>query len=127
MSRPLLEFLDGFFLVFHTVLVIFNVTGWAFRKTRRLHLATMGVTAVSWLVMGAWKGVGYCVCTDWHWQVRSALGYQTRSHTYIQFLVERLFGVVPDEATTRWVSAIVFVIAALLSIVLDLRDSRRPK
>jgi hypothetical protein len=43
----LLQVLNGFFLVFHTGLIVFNLVGWAWRRTRRLHLLTVGLTAGS--------------------------------------------------------------------------------
>jgi hypothetical protein len=122
--RLVYEVLDWFFLVFHAALVLFNVLGWALPSTRRLHLVTMGLTAASWLLVGAWKGIGYCVCTDWHWRIREALGYRAEPGTYIQFLVHRLTGIVPDFNLTRWGSGLVFVLAAVLSIGLNLRDRK---
>jgi hypothetical protein len=118
----LLHLLDWFFLLFHTTLVVFNMVGWAFPRTRRLNLITLGLTAASWLLMAKWYGLGYCVCTDWHWQVRRALGYHDQSSTYIQFLVERIFGFIPDLGLTKNVSATAFVLAAALSVWLNIHD-----
>src|SRR5262249_8135894 len=64
----MLDVLDKAFLVFHTALVLFNMFGWAWRRTRVLHLVTLGATAFSWFVLGAFYGWGYCLCTDWHFQ-----------------------------------------------------------
>jgi hypothetical protein len=74
-SPAWLAFLNVFFLVFHTLWMAFNMTGWAWKKTRRLHLLTMGLTALSWFVVGPlWYGtLGYCLCTDWHWEVLTGL------------------------------------------------------
>jgi hypothetical protein len=121
----MLVLLDWFFLLFHTSLVLFNMTGWVWRRTRRLHLVTMGLTAASWFLMGYWKGVGYCVCTDWHFQVREALGYKTQADTYIQFLVQKMTGYLPEYGLTRAVSAAAFILAAVLSIALNWRDASR--
>ncbi len=92
MSKPLLLFLDGFFFTFHAVLVLFNVFGWIPTKTRRLNLACLTLTAVSWFLMGLWKGVGYCILTDWHWQVRRALGIHDPDGSYIELLIRKLTG-----------------------------------
>jgi hypothetical protein len=122
----LLYALDAFFLVFHTLLVAFNVLGWAWKATRRWNLLTLGLTAGSWLVIGLWHGrIGYCVCTDWHWQVRRQLGYHDKSDTYIQWMVERTTGIVPDLAATQIVSGVVFVLAVALSVTLNWRDFSR--
>jgi hypothetical protein len=119
-----LKALDWFFLIFHTVLVVFNITGWAFRSTRKLNLITLIVTGLSWTAVGLLYGrIGYCVCTDWHWSIRRQLGYHDRSSTYIQFLVERLTGAVPNLFWTQVVSASAFLLSLALSIALNLRDS----
>jgi hypothetical protein len=119
-----LHLLDWFFLLFHSALVVFNMVGWAWRRTRKLNLLTLGLTAASWLLMARWYGLGYCVCTDWHWQVRRALGYEDQSSTYVQFLVERTLGFVPELTLTKYVSAAAFCIAGALSIALNVRDAR---
>lgn len=89
----MLVFLNIFFFLFHTVFTLFNVVGWMFAKTRKLHLITMALTAGSWFVLGIWYGWGYCFCTDWHWQVREALGYHDHSNSYIHFLILKVMGV----------------------------------
>jgi hypothetical protein len=67
------QFLNIFFFVFHTAFTLFNAVGWAFRKTRRLHLVTLLLIVFSWFILGIWFGWGYCVCTEWHWQVKLRL------------------------------------------------------
>lgn len=115
----------GFF-VFHTSWIAFNCAGWMWRRTRRLHLATIVLTGVSWFGLGIWYGWGYCPCTDWHWQVRERLGFQDPP-SYTQLLIRELTGV---DTGSEWADALtlfVFVIAATLSVVLNVRDlqSRR--
>ncbi|MDP3718874.1 MAG: DUF2784 family protein [Acidobacteriota bacterium] len=61
--------------VLHTSWIAFNCLGWAWRRTRRWQLLTLTLTALSWFGLGIWYGWGYCPFTDWHWQVRSRLGY----------------------------------------------------
>jgi hypothetical protein len=77
---------DVAFFVFHTALIVFNMVGWAFQRTRKWHLVSLGLTAGSWFVAGYWKGWGYCFCTDWHFQVRQARGFQEYDANYIQLL-----------------------------------------
>ncbi|MBT3271653.1 MAG: DUF2784 family protein, partial [Spirochaetales bacterium] len=54
--------------MFHSCVIIFNLTGWIWRKTRIPHLILIGLTAFSWFVLGIWYGFGYCPSTDWHWR-----------------------------------------------------------
>ena len=123
----MLEFLNFFFFVFHTVFTFFNITGWAFRKTRRLNLVTLLLTAFSWFVLGIWYGWGYCFCTDWHWQVREKLGYHDQRQSYIQFLVYKLTGKLFNEELVNYTTLIVFLLSLALSILLNVRDSKLKK
>lgn len=120
----MLAFLNVFFLVFHTLLILFNAVGWAWRRTRRFHLFTVLATAFSWLLMGLWYGVGYCVCTDWHFQVRRAMGIHDTDSTYIQFLVRELTGWKPDDGLVQAVTGAIFAIVFILTVVLNIRDAR---
>jgi hypothetical protein len=119
------QFLNIFFFVFHTVFTVFNITGWAFRGTRKWNLLTLSLTALSWFVLGIWYGWGYCICTDWHWQVRSALGYTDKSNSYIHFLVRKLTGINFPEPLVESVTLIIFLVCFGLSAWLNIRDHRK--
>jgi hypothetical protein len=83
---------DYFFLVFHTGLILFNLTGWIWRPLRKWHLATILLTFASWGLLGIWYGFGYCPLTDWHWEVLMHLGVTNLPSSYISYLLERLLG-----------------------------------
>ena len=87
-----LHLVNWFFIVFHTVLIIFNLFGWIFRNTRKLHLFTLAVTLFSWVVLGIWNGFGYCFLTDWHYDILRQLGKTNLPNSYIGFLVETFSG-----------------------------------
>lgn len=129
-NRPIfismwLAFLNIFFFVFHTALTLFNISGWAYRKTRKWHLLTIGLTAASWFILGIWYGWGYCACTDWHWQVREAMGFNDRSNSYIHFLLLHLTGKDVDTNLVEKVTLYVFLVASALSIWLNIRDRKK--
>ena len=121
------QFLNIFFFAFHTIFTLFNIVGWAFRKTRRLHLITVSLTAFSWFILGIWYGWGYCFCTDWHWDVREKLGYTDESGSYIHFLILKLTGVNMNPKLVDNVTLIVFLVSFVLSIWLNIRDKSRLK
>lgn len=121
----LYEFLNIFFLVFHTAFTLFNVIGWAFKKTRTLHLVTMLLTAASWFILGIWYGWGYCLCTDWHWKVREAMDIHDRSDSYIHFLLLKITGVDMNKQLVEDGTLIIFGLCFLLSIGLNIRDHKR--
>lgn len=89
----LLVLQDWVLFLFHTGLVFFNMLGWIWRRTRVLHLITMGLTAFSWFALGAVYGWGYCFCTDYHAYVLRQLENPHAELTFIQLMLKRLFGV----------------------------------
>lgn len=122
--RLLLLLADGAFWIFHTALVGFNVFGWMWPKVRRWNLICLGLTAASWLIMGMWKGVGYCVCTDLHFQVREALGIRDGASSYLQLMAFKFSGWWPSTELVNLVAGTVFLVSVVASVVLNLRDSR---
>ena len=119
-----LHFLDYFFFIFHTAFTLFNIVGWMFKKTRKWHLLTIFLTALSWFVLGIWYGFGYCVCTDLHYDVRRDLGYHDEQQSYIQFLIFKLTGHDFGQSLVEKVTLIIFLIVTALSIWLNIRDYR---
>ena len=120
-------FLNVFFFVFHTCIILFIVLGWIWKKTRLANLIFIILTAFSWFFLGIWYGFGYCPCTDWHWQVRMNLGIYDTSTSYLEFLVEKLTGLDVSRGLVD-VFAVVFLVTAFcLSIVLNIRDLKRKK
>lgn len=121
----LLKIADTFFFVFHIVLIIFNLFGWMIKSLRRWNLITLGLTAFSWFVLGAFYGFGYCFLTDWHWQIRDELGYETPFNSYIHFLVVTLFSLSVSEQLVDILTGTLFFAAIILSIVTNLRDYKK--
>ncbi|CAG35922.1 DUF2784 domain-containing protein [Desulfotalea psychrophila] len=117
-------FLDYFFIIFHGGLVIFNLTGWAWRRTRRIHLLTIGLTVLSWFGIGIFYGWGYCPCTDWHWQVKHELGATHLPNSYVKYYVDRLTGLSWDSLLVDAVVLTLGVLAFVLSSWLNIRDHR---
>jgi hypothetical protein len=89
----MLQFLNIIFFALHNVLIVFNLVGWIWPRTRKLHLVTIGATLFSWVVMGAWYGWGYCLCADWHFQIRRELGLHGGESSYTELLFNQLPGV----------------------------------
>lgn len=116
--------LDWFFVLFHFCLVVFNLFGWIWKKTRLANLITLLLTGASWFILGIFYGIGYCPITDWHWKVLSKLGAHDLPASYIQYLLERFAGIrIPAATVDRW-TFILFLLALAISSVLNLMDSR---
>jgi Protein of Unknown function (DUF2784) len=123
----MLVFLDWAFLVFHTLLIGFNMFGWIWRRTRPYHLATLVLTAISWFVLGIYYGWGYCLCTDWHFQVRRQLGYEDPWSSYIQLLADRAFGISLSRSASDWIAGSVFALIVIATAMVWLRPLAKRK
>ncbi|HKJ46484.1 MAG TPA: DUF2784 domain-containing protein [Balneolales bacterium] len=119
------QILNIFFFVFHTAFTLFNAIGWVWKKTRLANLITLILTGLSWFVLGIWYGIGYCPCTDWHWQVRAALGYHDMPMSYMKFLLDHLTGLNWNPTVVDYGTLIGFILALAASITLNISDFRR--
>jgi hypothetical protein len=122
MLYPLLDIL---FFAFHTSLIAFVLTGWIWRRTRQAHLGLVLAVGASWFGLGIWYGWGYCPCTEWHWQVRRALGDTDLPVSYIKFLADDLLGTDLNAALVDGITLVTFLGAIVLSVMLNVHDRRR--
>jgi len=122
-----LVLLHWFFEIFHAVLTLFNCVGWMWRRTRRLHLFVLLVTLLSWFGLGYWYGWGYCVLTDWHWEVKERLGHPDPPSNYAKYLLDNLTGLDWDPALLYWAGMTIGPLVLVISIALNIRDWRREK
>lgn len=116
---------DTFFFVFHICLIIFNLFGWLFKSLRKWNLITLGLTAFSWFVLGAFYGFGYCFLTDWHWQIRDELGYPNPFNSYIHFLITTVFSISVSERLVDILTGSLFFAALVMSIITNLKDYKK--
>ena len=127
LSPATLVFLDHAFLVAHTALIFFNLFGWAWGRTLRLNLLSIFLTAGSWVAFAPWYGLGYCPCTDWHWQVKWALGQTDLPNNYLTYLFDAWTGIaVSDEFAFRLAWGALLP-ALALSVWLNLKGRRSGK
>src|SRR6476646_10843275 len=119
------SFLNIFFFVFHTAFTLFNCFGWVSPSLRKWHLITLLLTAFSWFALGIWYGWGYCFCTDWHYTVRTHLGFPDQQGSYIRFLFYEILGKDFNEQLVENATLIVFLCSLALSLGLNIRDYRR--
>ena len=116
-----MKFLDIFFTIFHTCLVLFNLLGWIWKPARRLNLICLLLTAASWLILGFFYGFGYCPLTDWHFNVLKKLGYMDLPDSYLSFLFTRLTKLHVDQALVDAVTLWGLIIALAISLYLNFR------
>ena len=121
-----MQFLDIFFTVFHTCLILFNLFGWIWRKTLRLNLICLLLTAGSWVLLGIFYGLGYCPLTDWHFNILERLGHTDLPSSYISFLVSRLCGLHPEPGFVDAATAWGLILALMASLYLNFKAWFRP-
>lgn len=121
----LYRLLDSLFVAIHTALIAFNLLGWGWRRTRPAHLFTIGATLLSWFGLGAVYGWGYCPLTDWHWDVKRALGETALPSSWVKYYLDRVTGLDWSAAAVNGLVIGSAVAALALSAVLNARDRGR--
>jgi hypothetical protein len=116
---------DLFFLIFHTILTLFNLTGWIWKKTRRINLITLLLTGASWFILGLFYGIGYCPLTEWHFQILRKLGESNLPYSYIDYLIERLTGIDFNAQLVDTATGVGFFLALIISFILNIKDYRK--
>jgi hypothetical protein len=116
MSLPLQDLL---YTLLHLVIIGFNLLGWIWPATRKLHFIGVLLTAGSWLILGIWFGIGYCPVTDWQWQVKEQLGERNLPVSFIKYYADKISGHSFDADFINYVTAISFAAAALLSVYVN--------
>lgn len=91
----MLSFLHVLLTFIHICLIVYNVFGGFLRRYWFLHWLTVHLTLFSWIGMGYWYGWGYCILTDWHWQIREHLGEIPQYSSFLSYLLFTLLGIPP--------------------------------
>jgi hypothetical protein len=121
----LYRILDILFVVFHTSLTLFNLSGWIWKKTRLVNLVTIALTGASWLFLGLLVGVpGYCPLTDWHFDILERLGKTDLPTSYIKYLVDRLTGLDVNQTLVDNATLYSLIAALAISLFLNIKDFR---
>jgi hypothetical protein len=122
----MLTLLDWTLFLGHVCLILFNMVGWIWKKTRVWHLVTMSLTAFSWFVLGAIYGWGYCFCTDYHAEILRKLGHPDADATFIQLLFKRLFRISLSQSVADNLTIVVFALIVVATVIVWTRQwSRR--
>jgi hypothetical protein len=114
-AAPMYQFLDYALDGLHIALLLFNLFGWL-SPWLRLHALMLAATAFSWLVLGYWYGWGYCVFTDWHWQVKHHLGQVDLPASYISYLLAKYLSLTPTPFVVNNATLGCFLASVGLSI-----------
>ena len=127
MEQNLYLFLDNFLIIFHTILIIFNLFGWIWKRTRKLNLISLSIVAFSWIILGIWYGIGYCPLTDLHWHIKFLTGETYLPYSYIKYLIDFYFNTDSDALLIDYITAISFILSLLISVYMNCFDSNFQK
>lgn len=116
MALPILDFL---LTILHLVIIGFNLLGWIWPATRRLHFISVLLTAGSWLLLGIWYGLGYCPITDWQWQIKEKLGEENLPNSFIKYYADKISGQDVSADFIDLATGICFALAAFLSVYVN--------
>jgi len=120
----MLQILDVFFTLLHLVIIVFNLTGWIWVKTRRLHFYCILLTVCSWFVLGIWFGWGYCPITDWQWQIKEKLGEVNLPNSFIKYFADQVIGKAINAQLIDVLTVVFFFLAAGLSVYVNFIKKR---
>lgn len=114
-----LHLLDLLLTVFHLLIIGFNLFGWIWPKTRKLHFVFVLITATCWLGLGYWYGIGYCPVTDWQWQIKYQLGEQNLPNSFIKYYADKISGANTNAVFIDVITATCFFSAAVISVYVN--------
>ena len=115
-------FLDYFLSTFHGGMVIFNLTGWIWKKTRKWHLLTTSLAMFSWFGLGMTYGWGYCPSTDWQWEIKRKLGESDLPNSFIKYMVDKISGFTWEQLIVDTTVVVLGISAFILSCWLNYKD-----
>lgn len=114
-----LKLLDILLTQLHLLIIGFNLLGWIWKKTRRLHFIVVSITAACWFILGIWFGIGYCPITDWQWHVKEQLGEHNLPNSFIKYFADKVSGTNINSTLIDVVTVAGFFMATVLSVYLN--------
>lgn len=114
-----LALLDGLFSILHLLIIGFNLFGWLFKATRRIHFWFAMLTLACWTILGIWFGLGYCPITDWQWQIKEKMGEQNLPASFIKYFADKVTGTSINAELIDYLTLGLFLIAIAISIKLN--------
>jgi hypothetical protein len=114
-----LRILDVLLTLLHLVIIGFNLVGWIWKPTRKLHFICITTTAACWFILGIWFGIGYCPITDWQWHIKTLMGETNLPDSFITWYADKITGESISPSLIDTVTAVSFALAALLSVYVN--------
>jgi len=115
----MLKLLDIFYTCIHLLIIGFNLFGWIWPKTRKLHVIVVIVTLLCWFGLGIWYGWGYCPVTEWQWDVKEKLGETNLPNSFVKYFADKITGKDFPPALVDRVTLISFLAAISITIYVN--------
>ena len=112
----MLYFTDLLLTLLHIIIILFNLFGWIFPATRKVHFICIVITAFCWFIPGIWFGWGYCPLTDWQWHIKEQLGETNLPASFITWLANKITGMRFSDSFINLLTLVLFILAAIGSI-----------
>ena len=123
----MLPVLNILFTIAHLLIIIFNLTGWIWQKTRKAHLVVLSITIFSWFILGIWYGWGYCPLTDWHWNVKQKLGETNLPNSFIKYVADKISGSDVNRMLIDIVTLSCLITATVCTIYINFIKKKNPE
>ena len=111
--------LDIFLHIFHTGFIMLVLVGWIFPPTRILNLLAIVSAVFCWVIIGFFKGFGYCPIVDVHNKVRVASGRQPFQHRYIKHIIDFLTNFDFNDEKVDRITYFGFAIVVIMSFIVN--------
>ncbi len=108
--------LDDLLTILHLIIIGFNLLGWVFKPTRKIHFWFAMLTLGCWTILGIWYGLGYCPITDWQWDIKTQLGEKNLPISFIKYFADKLTGSSINSDLIDALTLGLFLVAIVCSI-----------
>ena len=86
--------------------IAFVMFGWAKKSLRKIHVTAILLTLTAWLLLGMYVGtLGYCPLTDWHWDIKRALGETTMPSSFVDYIILQFLGIKLEKSLVDMLTA----------------------
>ncbi|RFZ90401.1 DUF2784 domain-containing protein [Mucilaginibacter conchicola] len=123
----MLQLLDILLTLVHIVIIGFNLLGWIWKRTRKLHLFCVAITAGCWLILGIWYGIGYCPVTDYQWRIKEQLGEQNLPGSFIKYMADKITGRDINSDLIDAATGLGFLLAVIMAVYFNFISPRLEK
>jgi len=114
--------IDIFLTILHVGLILFFISGWIFKRTRKIHYILVIIITISWFLLGLFYGFGYCFLTDIHWHIKTLLREENLPISFIKYMLDKITGKDFNEVWVDYVTLTIFICVLIISTFLYIKN-----